>query len=160
MSPPPNVSNGNGPVNNGSESTNGNAAAAANNVSSYAKNLDEWLNNNNNNNNVNPSMYQQKSLDDWLNATMKGSPKTFSVSSTEFLDGPRGAAAPGMSGVMPQAGTSHQYRAPDSTVSSQTLKTCSESLSKTLSLNRMFTRSSMGSSRRHIFRSATPERQK
>lgn len=123
MSPPPNVNNVNaiinGTINNNSESTNGNGniAAASNitNVPSYPKNLDEWLNNNNNN--VNTSVYQQKSLDDWLNATMKDSPKTFSVSSTEFLDGPK-VSVPQfpMNGIGPQAGSSHHYRLPDSTV--------------------------------------------
>lgn len=43
------------------------------------------INNNNNGNDVN---YQQKHLDDWLNATLKDSPKTFSISSTEFPEGP------------------------------------------------------------------------
>lgn len=66
--------------------------------SQIMKSMEEWLNNGNNNNNngianidndsTNPNAnYQQKHFDDWLNATMKDSPKTFSVSSTDILDG-------------------------------------------------------------------------
>lgn len=84
-------------------SNNNNNTNMNSNSNSYQKSMDDWLSNNitnnnnnhstannNNNNDVNSSNggYQQKNLDDWLNATMKDSPKTFSVSSTEFLDGP------------------------------------------------------------------------
>lgn len=86
------------------------------NSTQFNKSLDDWLNsncnnmNNNNgstggimtvgggmnvagaatvtNNNINNTTTTNSHLDDWLNATMKDSPKTFSVSSTEFLDGP------------------------------------------------------------------------
>lgn len=76
------------------------AAKTNSNQTSFTKSMDDWLNlniennnhnhnhNNNNNNNGNDVNYQQKHLDDWLNATLKDSPKTFSISSTEFPDGP------------------------------------------------------------------------
>lgn len=89
-----------------------------NNVHQFNKSLDDWLNSNCNNMNnnglgitstgagistaaaaaaaaigattiTNNDTNRSSHLDDWLNATtMKDSPKTFSVSSTEFLDGP------------------------------------------------------------------------
>lgn len=89
---------------------------AAINSNQFTKSLDDWLNsncNNMNNNNgssggmmamgggggnagvavgattVTNNNTTNSHLDDWLNATMKDSPKTFSVSSTEFLDGPQ-----------------------------------------------------------------------
>lgn len=58
----------------------------------FTKSMDDWLNSNNNGNfnngNSNTDANRSSHLDEWLNATMKDSPKTFSVSSTEFLDGP------------------------------------------------------------------------
>lgn len=98
---------------NGLHNLNVNAAI---NHNQFNKSLDDWLNSNCNNNmnnnhnglaggmmtigggaptvaanvtnnNIN-SNSNSSHLDDWLNATMKDSPKTFSVSSTEFLDGP------------------------------------------------------------------------
>lgn len=78
-----------------------------NQTSTFNKSMEDWLSNSNNNNinvnnhnngNGNDANYQQKHLDDWLNATMKDSPKTFSISSTEFPnDGPtRNAQLNGM----------------------------------------------------------------
>ncbi|XP_031631656.1 myb-like protein D isoform X2 [Contarinia nasturtii] len=62
-----------------------------NNNNQFIKSMDDWLNSNNNNcnnGNTNNDANRTSHLDEWLNATMKDSPKTFSVSSTEFLDGP------------------------------------------------------------------------
>lgn len=98
---------------NGHHNLNMNAAI---NHNQFNKSLDDWLNSNCNNNmnsnhnglaggmmtiggpaaaaaaaasvTNNSSSNNNSHLDDWLNATMKDSPKTFSVSSTEFLDGP------------------------------------------------------------------------
>lgn len=64
------------------------------NNNQYTKSMDDWLNSNNNGSNcnnggiTNPDVNRASHLDEWLNATMKDSPKTFSISSTEFLDGP------------------------------------------------------------------------
>lgn len=87
--------------NKSNSNANGNNSNTNSNSNNYQKSMDDWLSNNivnnnnnnnhstaNNNNNHDAGGYQQKNLDDWLNATMKDSPKTFSVSSTEFLDGP------------------------------------------------------------------------
>lgn len=52
----------------------------------FPKNSEDWLSNSNRNS---INLNQQKRLDEWLNETMKDSPKTFSSSSVEFLDGPR-----------------------------------------------------------------------
>lgn len=79
------------------------------NPPTFSKGLDEWLNNNNYRESIN---YQQKNMDDWLNATMKDSPKTFSVASGDFLDGP--SAMNGISA--PIIETNHGV--PDSTVNS------------------------------------------
>lgn len=76
---------------NTTNSANGNNHNINANNNQYAKSMDDWLNSNNGNcSNGNPSTDTNRTshLDDWLNATMKDSPKTFSVSSTEFLDGP------------------------------------------------------------------------
>lgn len=97
---------------NGANGHNIHMNSNSNNTNHFNKSLDDWLNSNCNNglgitttgggigtgvaagpigattitnNDTNRSSH----LDDWLNATtMKDSPKTFSVSSTEFLDGP------------------------------------------------------------------------
>lgn len=97
---------------NGANNSNGHNINmnATNNSNQFTKSLDDWLNsncnnmNNHNNNGTgiissgggaatmitapNNDANRSSHLDDWLNATMKDSPKTFSVSSTEFLDGP------------------------------------------------------------------------
>lgn len=53
--------------------------------------LDEWLNRNSTGN-----LGYEMNVDEWLNTTMKESPKTFSASSTEFLDSNRAAAINGV----------------------------------------------------------------
>lgn len=60
------------------------------NQQTTTKTLEDTLLNGNDATTMNGN-YQQKHLEDWLNATMKASPKTFSVSSAEFLDGARSA---------------------------------------------------------------------
>lgn len=68
-------------------SANGSSHNINANNNQYTKSMDDWLNSNCNNGNANNDGNRSSHLDDWLNATMKDSPKTFSVSSTEFLDG-------------------------------------------------------------------------
>lgn len=69
-------------------SANGSSQNLNSNNNQYPKSMDDWLNSNLSNGNTNNDAIRSSHLDDWLNATMKDSPKTFSVSSTEFLDGP------------------------------------------------------------------------
>lgn len=77
--------------NNPTNSANGSSHNLNANNNQYTKSMDDWLNSNNgmcNNGNASNDANRTSHLDEWLNATMKDSPKTFSVSSTEFLDGP------------------------------------------------------------------------
>lgn len=72
-------------------SANGSSHNIHANNNQYTKSMDDWLNSNNgncNNGNNIADANRASHLDEWLNATMKDSPKTFSISSTEFLDGP------------------------------------------------------------------------
>lgn len=70
-------------------SANGISHNLNSNNNQFTKSMDDWLNSNNGNcSNGNNDANRSNHLDEWLNATMKDSPKTFSMSSTEFLDGP------------------------------------------------------------------------
>lgn len=80
--------NNNSKMNNPPASANGSSHNIHANNNQYTKSMDDWLNSNCNNGNATNDANRSSHLDDWLNATMKDSPKTFSVSSTEFLDGP------------------------------------------------------------------------
>lgn len=73
-------------TNDGNANNISNNTSGSDNQQTTSKTLDETLLNGNDASNFNGN-YQQKHLEDWLNATMKASPKTFSVSSAEFLDG-------------------------------------------------------------------------
>lgn len=72
--------------NSNNSNNNNNTSNTCDNQQTTTKTLEETLLNGNDTATANGN-YQQRHLEDWLNATMKASPKTFSVSSAEFLDG-------------------------------------------------------------------------
>lgn len=75
-----------GNANNMATNNNNNTSNSCDNQQTTPKALEDTLVNGNDASTTNGN-YQQRHLEDWLNATMKASPKTFSVSSAEFLDG-------------------------------------------------------------------------